>query len=97
MSNDVVGLPLGVVEGVPYDACQVKLEPGDFLLVYTDGVTDAKDRNEVAFGTRGVSNVLKEGPYTPQSVGERLIKAVKLHSAGCKKYDDITVVCLGRV
>lgn len=97
ISNDVVGLPLGVVDGVPYDACQVQLNPGDFLLAFTDGVSDAKDRNEVQFGMRGVHNVLKEGPYTSQSVGERLIKAVRLHASGCKQYDDITVVCFGRV
>jgi serine phosphatase RsbU (regulator of sigma subunit)/pSer/pThr/pTyr-binding forkhead associated (FHA) protein len=96
MSNDVVGLPLGVMDGVSYEACQIKLEPGDFLVAFTDGVTDAKDRNEVAFGAKGLNAVMKEGPFTPQAIGERLVKAVKLHAAGCKQYDDITVVCFGR-
>src|SRR5262249_38430376 len=94
--NAVVGLPLGVAEGFPYDACQVALAPGDVMLLYTDGVIDARDKSDRDFHTKGVYDVLREGPHTAKAVGERLVKAVKLHSKDCKQYDDITVVCLSR-
>jgi serine phosphatase RsbU (regulator of sigma subunit) len=94
--NAVVGLPLGVAEGFPYDSCEVALDPGDLLLVFTDGVTDARDTADRDFHMKGVYDVLREGPHTPKAVGDRLVKAVKLHASGCKQYDDITVVCFGR-
>lgn len=42
-SLDVAGLPLGVQAGFAYAACQVGLEPGDSILAFTDGVTEAMD------------------------------------------------------
>jgi serine phosphatase RsbU (regulator of sigma subunit) len=96
MPRELIGFPLGVVEGYPYDAYQVALLPGDFLVLFTDGVTDAKNRQEMDFKMDGVHAALKEGPYTPQKVGEKIVKAVKQHAAGCKQHDDITVVCFGR-
>jgi serine phosphatase RsbU (regulator of sigma subunit)/pSer/pThr/pTyr-binding forkhead associated (FHA) protein len=94
--NTTVGLPLGVVDGFPYESSQVELAPGDFLLAFTDGVTDAKDAKENSFDMKGIYNVYRDGPYSPKAVGERLLKAVKQFSAGCPQYDDITVVGFGR-
>lgn len=96
MPTEVIGLPLGVCESAQYEAWQVQLEPGDFLLCFTDGVTDAKDKQGRQFQTSGIYEALRLRPSGPREAGERLIKAVKLHSAGCPQYDDITVVCFGR-
>jgi serine phosphatase RsbU (regulator of sigma subunit) len=94
--RDLTGFPLGVVEGYPYDACTVSLNPGDSLLTFTDGVTDSKNKQDVDFQMQGVYQALKEGPYTPLGMGEKLVKAIKQHSLGCKQHDDITVVSFGR-
>jgi serine phosphatase RsbU (regulator of sigma subunit)/pSer/pThr/pTyr-binding forkhead associated (FHA) protein len=94
--RDLTGFPLGVVEGYPYDACPVTLNPGDSVLIFTDGVTDAKNKLDADFQMQGVYNALKEGPYTAQAMGDRLVKAIKQHSLGCKQHDDITVVGFGR-
>jgi len=94
--RDLTGFPLGVVEGYPYDACTVSLNPGDSLLTFTDGVTDSKNKQDVDFQMQGVYQALKEGPYTPLGMGEKLVKAIKQHSLGCKQHDDITVVAFGR-
>jgi serine phosphatase RsbU (regulator of sigma subunit) len=94
--RDLTGLPLGVVEGYSYDPCPVTLSPGDSVLIFTDGVTDAKNKQGADFQLQGVYNALKEGPYTAQAMGERLVKAVKQHSLGCKQHDDIAVVGFGR-
>jgi serine phosphatase RsbU (regulator of sigma subunit) len=97
MARESAGFPLGVVEDFPYEACTISLEPGDSVLIFTDGVTDAKNRQDVDFQLGGVYATLQEGPYTPRAIGEKVVKAVKQHSAGCKPHDDITVVCFGRV
>jgi serine phosphatase RsbU (regulator of sigma subunit) len=94
--RELIGYPLGVVDGMPYEAFQMSLQPGDLILTFTDGVTEARNKQEAEFRMEGVHAALKEGPYTPQKVGEKVVKAVKQHALGCKQHDDITVVCFGR-
>jgi serine phosphatase RsbU (regulator of sigma subunit) len=94
--RDVTGFPLGVVEGYPYVACHVTLMPGDCVLSFTDGVTEAKNKKEAEFQMEGVYAAVQGGPQSPHDMGERIVKAVKQHALGCKPHDDVTVVCFGR-
>ena len=50
----MAGLPLGVRDDFAYASCRVALEPGDSVLAFTDGVTEAKDVNDAQLTTRGV-------------------------------------------
>jgi serine phosphatase RsbU (regulator of sigma subunit) len=96
-SRDLSGYPLGIVPGIPYDSATLTLEPGDCLALFTDGVTEAKNKNDQEFTLDRVLATLRSGPMTPRPMGERLVAAVKQHSLGCKQHDDITVVCFGRM
>jgi serine phosphatase RsbU (regulator of sigma subunit)/pSer/pThr/pTyr-binding forkhead associated (FHA) protein len=98
MSIETAGVPLGVDESPVYGSCQVKLEPGDCILLYTDGVTDAFNAQNQPFKIQGIYTTLRGGgPYTPRSLGERLVKAVEHYAAGHSQYDDITLVAFGRL
>ena len=44
--RDIAGFPLGVAEGIPYDAATINLEPGDCLVQFTDGVSEARRGGE---------------------------------------------------
>jgi phosphoserine phosphatase RsbU/P len=96
MDRELAGFPLGVADGIPYEACRVALDPGDCVVVFTDGVTEAKNKKDEEFQLEGVYAALQEGPFTPRAMGEKIVKAVKQHALGCKQHDDITVVCFGR-
>jgi serine phosphatase RsbU (regulator of sigma subunit)/pSer/pThr/pTyr-binding forkhead associated (FHA) protein len=97
MPREVPGVPLGMLEGNEYGACQVALAPGDCLLFFTDGVTEAVDVRGEAFGPEGVEAAVQaDGPLSAGGLGERLIRAVKLHAAGRPQHDDITLVCVSR-
>ena len=96
-TRDQTGFPLGIVEGIPYEANAVTLEPGDAVFVYTDGVTDAKNKEECDFQMDGIYAALKAGPLAPRVMAERLVAAVRQHALGCKQHDDITVVAFGRL
>jgi serine phosphatase RsbU (regulator of sigma subunit)/pSer/pThr/pTyr-binding forkhead associated (FHA) protein len=97
VSKTTTGLPLGMVEGCVYDSCQIVLQPGDNLILFSDGVTDALDMREKPFSMAGVHRVAQEvGAAAAAVLGERLIKAVQLHAAQREPHDDITLVCLGR-
>jgi serine phosphatase RsbU (regulator of sigma subunit)/pSer/pThr/pTyr-binding forkhead associated (FHA) protein len=98
VSRDLAGFPLGVADGIPYDACSVTLDPGDVVLLFTDGVTDAKNKQNADFQMEGIQAALNQpGTMTVQAIGQRLITAVRQHSLGCKQHDDITIVCFGRM
>lgn len=91
------GLPLGIEEGTVYGACEVSFQPGDCLLFYTDGIPDAHNARDIPFGSKAPQTILAGGgPYSPRTMGERLVKAVKQHVAGFHRYDDVTLVCFGR-
>jgi serine phosphatase RsbU (regulator of sigma subunit) len=96
VSRDSGGFPLGVADGIPYEAIGVDLEPGDSVALFTDGITEAKNKQEAEFSWEGARAVLNAGPPNPSAMGQRLVAAVKQHALGCKQHDDITVVCFGR-
>ncbi len=95
--SQAAGLPLGVAEGYPFESCRVTLEPGDSLLLFTDGVPDALDRAGKAFGVAGIKAALAAaGSPGARQLIESLVRAVQAHSSGRNLHDDVTVVGLGR-
>lgn len=99
--RDQSGLPLGILENFEYAAVELDLEPGDRLIAFTDGVTDAPSPSEKMFGDAGVAAALDvesfDRPYAdPKELCERLHSAVQKHSHGRQPYDDIGILCLGR-
>jgi sigma-B regulation protein RsbU (phosphoserine phosphatase) len=98
MPREVGGLPLGIMDSQSYEAYAVTLGVGDCLLVFSDGVPDARSVRGDTFTLKGVSAALKgETGLNARAVGERIAKAVKLHATGRDQADDITLMCVGRV
>lgn len=94
---EIGGQPLGLEKGHVYPAGKVELRPGDALIVFTDGVTDAVNVSTERFGLDGVLAALRGGgPLSATALGERLRKAVDSYSAGSSQIDDITLVVFGR-
>ncbi|HEY1376914.1 MAG TPA: GAF domain-containing SpoIIE family protein phosphatase, partial [Gemmataceae bacterium] len=97
------GPPLGLTEGCQYGAAEVALQPGDSLILYTDGVTDALNMQNQAFALRGVrdailgDSAIGKGLVRPDAVGTHLLDAVRRHAAGRPQNDDIALVCFGRL
>jgi serine phosphatase RsbU (regulator of sigma subunit) len=92
---EVGGPPIGIVDQHVYVSREARLLPGDGFLLFSDGITEAMDGEGRQFRTKGVHGVLQAG-WSPRQTGERLIEAVKRHSAGCAQHDDITLVSFGR-
>ena len=91
------GKYLGLDLGNRYQSYQIQLQPGDFVLVYSDGVTDAQSVAGRSFKLKGIHAILDLGsPDSPRIFGERLVRAVQKHATGGPQYDDITLLCFGR-
>jgi phosphoserine phosphatase RsbU/P len=94
--KEVIGLPLGVMDSYPYEAHQVRLQRGDSVLLFSDGITEAMDRQNNLIHLKAIDAALREGVPAPAVLGERIVKNVKQHAAGRSQHDDITLVCFGR-
>lgn len=100
---EVSGVPLGVMEDFQYESAQVELKVGDSLVLFTDGVTDALNTQNVPFQVKGIQaavttvSALDPEFLAPGPLGQRIVKAVKQHSLGCAQHDDIALVCFGRL
>lgn len=105
VNDDVSGLPLGLVPGFEYQAVSIHLAIGEAILLFTDGVTDAMNKEGVMFGFEGVKEsvgIFDESAIggefdTPVLVGERLVKAVRQHANGQPQNDDIALISFGRI
>jgi phosphoserine phosphatase RsbU/P len=96
--DDSIGLPLGIMEGAEYVSHRFGLQPGECVLLFTDGVPDAQDVKGGHLGMDRIAEIpYKNYPYSPTVLGRRLLSAVEEHAAGSGQFDDITVVCFGRV
>lgn len=95
-SNDITGLPLGVLEGFTYLSCQVTLQPGDSIVIFSDGVTEAMDVNNKQLGTSGIIDAIKPIKSGPRGLGEQLVKTCTQFATGRSQHDDLTLVCFGR-
>jgi hypothetical protein len=90
------GLLTGMMPGVPYDEAAIALQPGDRLVVYTDGVTEAANAEGEMLGEERLYQMLAAMPRTlsaRESV-ESLLAGVFAFLGGTEPGDDITVLAL---
>jgi phosphoserine phosphatase RsbU/P len=88
--------PLGINADEGYESVAVSLEPGDVVILYSDGVSDAHDRRGKRFGDQRLREELAQAPQGVAAVGEAILAAVRDHASGRPQFDDITIVCFGR-
>jgi len=85
------GMVLGVEEDMPFEQRQVRLGPGDFVLLYTDGVTEAIDTAEQEFGVVRLEQVVLERSRRPAAeIVAAVVQAVARFSPA--PFDDTTVL-----
>ena len=86
------GLPLGVLPEAGYDeACQ-QLRPGDQIVFYTDGVTEALDPEGRLFGTARLDRVLENCALQAKALLDTLIRSVEEFAGGRPADDDRTII-----
>lgn len=89
--------PLGVRETPGYQSVCERLEPGDRLLLCTDGVSEAMNINQDMFGNQRLENMflsLGQKKLGSREMVARLKDAVMDFSAPAQQHDDLTIVCL---
>jgi sigma-B regulation protein RsbU (phosphoserine phosphatase) len=92
------GTVLGIMEDYPYEQETVTLGPGDLVLIFSDGVSEAMNSSGEQLGEGPIKAVLKKHHGgDPEGLKEALIAAVRAHAAGAPQADDITIVVVKRM
>ena len=87
------GMPVGMFEMAPYSCDTITMQPGDTMVLYSDGVTEAHNVAGEEFGEARLVQVMER--YTRGSadvVLDQIINAVKEFAHGAEQYDDVTAL-----
>jgi sigma-B regulation protein RsbU (phosphoserine phosphatase) len=91
------GMVLGVVGDVGIGDATIALEPNDFVVLYTDGITEAMNENMEEFGLqRLVDAIPTERRQSAADVLETIVAAVDTHSRDAARWDDLTLLVVKR-
>ena len=91
--KDKHGLVIGAMNGVKYSEYELQLQPGDKLFVYTDGVPEAIDADNRAFGTGRMLEALNRDPEAgPQALLQNVHDAMDDFVFDAEQFDDITML-----
>ncbi|MBE0566175.1 MAG: SpoIIE family protein phosphatase, partial [Krumholzibacteria bacterium] len=100
------GLLLGMLARQAYVQQETRLEPGDVVVLYTDGITEAAgpsavpddpDNPDAMFGEAALLEVVRRHAHLPAvGIKEAILAAVAEHTAGAEQSDDITLVVIRR-
>ena len=89
----LTGMVLGILEDTPYEQRTLRLEPGDLLLLYTDGVTEAVDAHWQGFGMERLRHLVLEHRHAPAAdVVAALEQAIAEFAGSAAPSDDIAMV-----
>jgi phosphoserine phosphatase RsbU/P len=94
---EATGLPLGLFSTSEYSVHRVKLEPGDSLLLYTDGISEAMNAFGAEFGLDGLSRSAVGGHgREPKDLVAACVADVERHCSGRRQADDQTLMAVHR-
>jgi len=92
------GLVLGPNPQAHYERGYVHLEPGDTVIMFTDGITERENRKRVDFGLERLRKLLRETTEaSSRDIVEMIFDAVEEHAGGIPSSDDMTVVVVRKL
>jgi sigma-B regulation protein RsbU (phosphoserine phosphatase) len=85
------GLPLGIQDGAAYESGELTLNPGDYLLIFTDGVVEAVNGHDQEYGEERLKVVFQAGAdVEPSKLLSRIMVDVDLFVGSAPQHDDVT-------
>jgi phosphoserine phosphatase RsbU/P len=94
----VRGTPLGLLPNVSYDRMIVKPDPGDLIVLYSDGVSEATDPIGTELGRDRLMTIARAlKPISAETFGTELVDAVREFRGGTAPEDDETIIVLQRL
>jgi sigma-B regulation protein RsbU (phosphoserine phosphatase) len=95
LATDVAGLPLGVHD-CQYRQFETAFEPGDSLLLYTDGVNEARNAAGELYGMDRLRSAMSAAPRDPEGIVNFVLSGLQQFTQSRLAGDDVTMLCAGR-
>jgi len=90
---EATGMVVGLLPNAPYQAGSVDLVSGSLLAIFTDGVTEAINKEDEEFGDQRLLSALKEArARTPEGVYQSVIEKIRTWQGDLPQHDDITLI-----
>ncbi len=94
---DTGGLPIGMMQGVAYQEASVKFEPGDVLVIYSDGITESINEKDEEFDEERLIEVVKNNlGRSASGIRDRIDEALSRFVGTTAPVDDMTLMIIKR-
>jgi len=91
----VSGVPLGLLPDVTYDRLVIRPQPGDVVLLYTDGVSEVTNPAGTELGRDGLIDVVRAlDVRSPETMGTQLVSTLNAFGGGGEPQDDQTIIIM---
>lgn len=91
------GVPIGIMEDVEYSQARVKLEPGDMIVMYTDGITEMRNPQKEEYGLMRLQNLMIENhEVSADEFVDIVVSDVDAFRGDAAPHDDMTVMAFKR-
>lgn len=91
------GIPLGISPDATWQQKIVKFSPGDLLILFTDGITEARNRQGAFFGDQRLLDVLRANlDRSAEEIQQAVLDEVQRYSGGTPREDDIAIIVMAR-
>jgi serine phosphatase RsbU (regulator of sigma subunit)/pSer/pThr/pTyr-binding forkhead associated (FHA) protein len=97
LGADQSGFPLGVDPKHQYNQLTLSIRPGDTLLLFTDGVTEAMNPQNELYSLKRLTTFFEHGPSDIEELGEALVEDVERFTEGRAQSDDICLIGFRRL
>jgi sigma-B regulation protein RsbU (phosphoserine phosphatase) len=82
--------PLGIIQNIQYKTGETDIIPASRILLYTDGVTEARSKNKEEYSLAKLQNTFYNS--TNKNIIDEISKSLNEHIQGAKPHDDWTLV-----
>ena len=91
------GVALGMFDRAAYDTLETRIEPGEMLIMYSDGITEAEDPGGQPLEESGLQDLIDRHPLdTPAELTARIISGVEAFAQAPRFADDLTILIFKR-
>ncbi len=94
--DETIGVPIGVIEGFEFQAVQRTIDPGETVVLFTDGVSEAMNPDSDLYGMDRLRKLTIKGAEGVEELGVIIREDVRTFADGRYQNDDITMMLFGR-
>ncbi len=96
--TNIGGVPIGITDDVEYEQARVRFNPGDIVVLYTDGITEMRNEEKEEYGKPRLQRLIMDNhDLNAQEIVEKIVADVDYFRGNAAPHDDMTTLVMKRV